>query len=679
MSANFPNEVYVPTGTAANKDFIKISGYCYKKVESNVTAVNKTVRTDIFGDYLNCSDCNGCECGKTIDFFVGGFRYDSGGQATFIEKKFSIKTSSKGWQEIAIESGYLNNNDPSLTFKPTQIRCYDRKIDMRSGIHVSFDDRHAEIAEFHYVTGADLYERQDLFYDASLGNRGDIPEWGYKNQYDKIGIANKLNTIKFKSLCEYDCPTQDVTFRIRGTIQEPAAYLNLGTPYDADTSSWVYATCTGVPTTAGQIIECVPSGNGINFTDYFTQGYEGPFANFAAKPGGYEVRFAPSAIDVVNLPILLGESGGSHCKQYSVTGQLHYIDDMFNESSFYTNWSYLTQNQPNYAYATSNGFYYGSDGADPLADFDYAEDIGKPYGINYNKPMGCLDAAVTGSDFNVYYRHLGGNTRISKANEGDSVGEYYGGCYQTSEFADGVFKNGTYMPMYFTGTITGNAEEYFSFISENGTINDSFTTGIYVYQWYKSGDSSRANDNITGFWGFMSDGTTEEQHRHYRSVLFNSSPVNMDNPIKEWTIRSGDFPALESHRENFTFLLRFNDNLAYNYAFSRFDGGIRHSGDDTVSYAGGVFGAYMKNAYDNYAFKATTSETMMEYLDEPEMQRNTFVRAAQFPEQYPLTNSGDSLHSSGSSPIEYTRENITDPIELTELKSIKFQLSWNKE
>ena len=78
MSANFPNEVYVPTGTAANKDFIKISGYCYKKVESNVTAVNKTVRTDIFGDYLNCSDCNGCECGKTIDFFVGGFRYDSG-------------------------------------------------------------------------------------------------------------------------------------------------------------------------------------------------------------------------------------------------------------------------------------------------------------------------------------------------------------------------------------------------------------------------------------------------------------------------------------------------------------------------------------------------------------------------------------------------------------------------
>ena len=145
------------------------------------------------------------------------------------------------------------------------------------------------------------------------------------------------------------------------------------------------------------------------------------------------------------------------------------------------------------------GFYYGSDGADPLADFDYAEDIGKPYGINYNKPMGCLDAAVTGSDFNVYYRHLGGNTRISKANEGDSVGEYYGGCYQTSEFADGVFKNGTYMPMYFTGTITGNAEEYFSFISENGTIDDSFTTGIYVYQWYKSGDSSRANDNITGF------------------------------------------------------------------------------------------------------------------------------------------------------------------------------------
>ena len=108
------------------------------------------------------------------------------GTGHFYRKKFSIKTSSKGWQEIAIESGYLNNNDPSLTFKPTQIRCYDRKIDMRSGIHVSFDDRHAEIAEFHYVTGADLYERQDLFYDASLGNV-EI----YQRQR-----AIKINTIK---------------------------------------------------------------------------------------------------------------------------------------------------------------------------------------------------------------------------------------------------------------------------------------------------------------------------------------------------------------------------------------------------------------------------------------------------------------------------------------------------
>ena len=673
MSANFPNEVYVPTGTAANKDFIKISGYCYKKVESNVTAVNKTVRTDIFGDYLNCSDCNGCECGKTIDFFVGGFRYDSVGQTTFIEKKFSIQTYSKGWQEIAIESGQLNGGDPDIDFKPTQIRCYDRKIDMRSGIHVSFSDRHAEITEFHYVTGADLYERQDLFYDASLGNRGDIPEWGYKNQYDKIGIANTLDTIKFKSLCEYDCPTQDVTFRIRGTIQEPGAYLNLGSQYDGDTSSWVYATCTGVPITEGQIIECIPSGNGIDFTEYFTQGYSGPFDTYSSRPGGYSVRFAPTAIDVVNMPLLLGETGSDSAKKYSVTGGLHYIDDMFNSDSFYTNWSYLTQHTTTtYASVTANDFYYGKDGNG--VDFDYPEDIGKPYGINYNKPMGCLDTNVINSDFNTYYRHLGGNLRRSEGFAGTSLGDIYGGCYQTSEFADGVFKNGTYLPMYFTGTVTGNPDEYFSFISSNGGPTDTFNTGIYVYQWYKSGDSSNANENITGFWGFLSDGTTEEQHKHYKSVLFNSSPVNMDNPLKAWTIRSGDFAALEASRKNFSFILRFNDNLAYNYAFSRFDGGIRHSGDETI----GSMSTF-KNAYDNYAFNATATQPMLDFIDEPELQRNTLVKAAVFPEQYPLTNSGDPLHSSGSSPIEYTRENITDPIELTELKTIKFQTSWNKE
>jgi hypothetical protein len=682
MSANFPNEVYVPTGTAEGKDFIQISGYCYKKVAEDVTVVDKPVRSDIFGDFDNCTDCNTCECNKTIDFFIGGIQYSNGAQS-FIEKQISIKTSSKGWQEIAIESGYLNSNDPSKTFKPLQVRCYDRKIDMRSGIYVSFNDRNAEIARFDYITEGDLYERQDLYNESLIGEQGALPpDWTYKNQYDRVGLANKINTIKFKSLCEYDCPTQDITFRIRGQINEPGAYLNIGSQYDIDTTSWVYATCTGVPTTPGQIIDCMPSGSGINFTDYFAQGYNGPVgAHHDDRPGGYYVTFAPTSMDVVNMPLLLGETGSDEAKKFSVTGGRHHLDYMFDNYSFYTNFSARSTTS---AALNSGIFYYASDGNE--VDFDYAEDIGKPFGIYYNRPEGCLSNAVTGTDFNTYYRHLGGNTLASAASDGDSRGDKYDGCYQTSEFADGIFKNGTYVPMYFTGTIELNAEEYFSFIDSNfaqpaDVENWRWQTGIYVYQWYKDADMSDPN-SVTGFFGYLSDGTTQEQHNHYKSLLLNSSPVNLDNPLNQWTIKSGNYAAADSQKQGFCFLLNFNSNLAYEYGFVRADNGLRHSGDDTTS-ASYQFtygsSSYLKNAYDNYAFAANGSDGAINRLDEPEIATNTFVRPSTIDEKYPLTDSGNALHSDISSPIEYTNEIQEDFIEMEELKNIKFQLSWKKE
>ena len=30
--SNFPNAVYIPTGIAGGEEFIKISGFCYKRV-----------------------------------------------------------------------------------------------------------------------------------------------------------------------------------------------------------------------------------------------------------------------------------------------------------------------------------------------------------------------------------------------------------------------------------------------------------------------------------------------------------------------------------------------------------------------------------------------------------------------------------------------------------------------
>lgn len=691
MSTEFPDSIYVPTGTAFGKDFIKYQGYCYKKVSSNVVLSDQTIRSDIFGDYDNCVDCNTCGCPKTINFIVGGFQY-SGSNVTYKEQTIPITTSSTGWQEIAIESGYLNDNNPVLNFKPVQIRCYDRKIDMQSGIYLSFEDRHAEIAHFNYITGQDLYEREDLYYQASTGLYGDLPYWGYKNQYDKVGVANKINTIKFKSLCETQCDTQDITFRIRGEISESLSYLNLGADYDNVTTSWVYATCTGVPNTPGQIIECIPSGNGINFTEYFTQGYTG----YAGSVGGnqvprnnslYVVQFAPTSIELVNKDLLDGKVGSQEARNYSITGNKHFTDYAFDELSF------ATQNTTFNAIDPNNYFYYARDGA--LQDFNFADTIGIPYGVDYNKATNCMQSAIVNSDFNTYYRHLGANLRAEQAFDGTAKGDIYTGCYQSSEFADGIFKNGTYVPMYFTGIVTGNASEYLSFIDDLEVVPPSYwETGIYVYQWYKSGDRSNANENITGFFGFLTGNNKDVNlHNHYKNLLDNHAPVNLGTPLKVWDVSSGNYPLFNANKIDTTFILNFNNNLAYQYAFRSMDGGIRHSGDlsnitntftttitttSSSTYTTTATTQQEHNAYDNYNFQALGGKSMMEYLNEPLYPTNTLVRPRKINELFPITNSGDSLHNSLASPIEYTKEVNTDLIELTELKSIKFQMSWKK-
>ena len=713
MSTEFPNSLYVPTGISLDRDFIKYEGYCYKKVSSNVTLSNQTLRSDIFGDYEDCVDCNSCECPKTIDFIFGGFQYE-GTNVTYRETTIPIKTCSTGWQEIALESGFLNGNDENINFKPVQIRCYDRKIDMQSGIFVSFEDRNAEICHFKYITGDDLYEREDLYYHAQTGGYGDIPYWEFKNQYDKVGIANRINTIKFKSLCEVPCNTQDITFRIRGKVSENSSWLNLGADYDNVTSSWVYATCKDVPNTPGQIVECIPSGDGINFTEYFTQNYEGLAGDVGGqieRPGPspatpnqpeYVVQFVPMSVDLVNMPILLGEIGTSTSKEFSVTGNKHFADYRFGTQSFVDN--NVTPLDPN------NYFYYALDSAG--ANFDFAEQIGKRYGVDYNKPIGCMSPAVMNSDFNSYYRHLGGNLLAEQAFAGNQIADIYTGCFQSSEFADGIFKNGTYVPMFWSGIITGDAIAYNSFIDDTEVAPPEFwSTGIYVYQWYKSGDRSNGNDNITGYFGFLTgEFKNESLHRHYKSLLDNHGPVNLGTPLKSWNVQSGNYPLIDAQKLETTFILNFNNNLAYKYAFSPAYNTVRHITDDVyyqttlssyyVYYTtnGGpftnttqagtnsitntktvlAFTGVKGNPFDNYNFKAIDGNPMMDYLNEPLYATNTFIKPASINELFPLTDSGNPVHDPASSPLQYTSGILTDDIALTELKSIKFQLSWEK-
>ena len=653
MSELFPNAVYVPTGQADGKDFVKFSGYCYKKVSDNITVLDTPVRSLLSDSFEDCLDCNSCKCGKQIDFIVGGFLYD-GSDISYQEKTLSITTSSTGWQEIAIESGYLNTNpntnkpDDNLNFKPVQIKCYDRKIDISGGLYATFNDRNAEIAQFQYVTGSDLYERKELFSE----NLADNPDWSYQNQYDLISYANKLNTIKFKSLCEYECPTQDITFRIRGRVFEDPLFVNYHTKGDEKINSWVYATCTGMPTTPGQIIECIPSGDGINLTEYFA----GDFA----PDQSYKVQMKADRVEVVNLPLLLGETGSSLSKFYSNSGSGSLEDEMFFAEGPGTRSLY---------YNYYSGLYYLRDLFDTDGNINYSDTIGS-MGLTYNRMPNCLDSAITGSDFNEFYRHVGANTFAITSelieNDGSDldIGDSYTGCYQASEYVDGIFKVGTYTLMKFTGVITGNAQEYLTFIDSNiATAPDSWSSGIYVYQWYKSGDQSHANNNIDGFFGFLHDlDDPEEQLAHFESVANNHSPVNLGDPLLNWHITSGNYPPLNAEKVGSSVIVNFGDNQSYQTRFSMANGIVRHYHRKS-EFAD-------ENIYNNYLFEAGDEDSAINYLNNPEYASNTFVKTTGIAVDKLLIDSGNILHNPNN-PI------TQDPV-LDEIKSIKFQLSWNK-
>lgn len=653
MSTNFPNSVYVPTGIANDKDYVKISGYCYKKVASNVTVTNQKINTNIIGDFSDCLDCNTCACGKTIDFYVGGFVYH-GASINFAEIKVPIQTSTSGWQEIAVESGFLNINpntnkaDQSYNFKPTQIRCVDRKIDMQSGINVSFDQRNAEIAEFQYVSGIDLYERRDLRYHSITGGYGGLPNWDYLNQYDQVGVANKINTIKFYNTCEFNCPTQEISFRLRGGVAENQNLFNNGSSYDFVSNAWVYVTCTGIPETPGQIIECIPSGSGLNFTDYFSQG--------VTTNVGYDVTFKPTEIEVVDMDLLVGNKGSDLSKKYSVTGMYHFTDEWFGYGSSFS--SYTT-------YLNESGFYHAINGS-PSVDFDnYSKDIGVPFGVHYNKPPNCFDPSVNNSEFNEYYRHLGANRRAESASLGAVEGDIYTGCFQASEFADGIFKNGTYTPMYFTGMLTGNADEYKTFIDQNeATPPASWSSGIYVYQWYKSGDRSNPS-NLTGYFGFLQGQFTgEEIQKHYKSLLSNSSPINTDNPLFDWNIKSGNYPIDTAEKTKSCVVVDFGDENGYEMSFQYSGSTIRHQ--DVVD----------GNRFDNYAFSAIGSSSAMEYMDDPIWPTNTFLNTEQVAKTYPFVDSGNASHSSDTLINKTLAKQSQD--QFKKINSLRFQLRWNK-
>ena len=623
MSTNFPNAVYVPTALAS-KDYIQISGYCYKKVATNQTVTDEIIKTDFITGFTDCLDCNTCRCPKDINFIFGGILHNiSLDSYSFSETAFTISTSSTGWQEIALESGYLNKTgDVNYEFKPLSVRCYDRKIDMQSGIYASFDSPTSHTAHFNYVSGDDIYERRDLQNALATGEFGTLPAWDYLTQYDDaISYQNTIRTIKFKSLCEATCNHHDVHFRLRGLVSETSKYLQQDL---TSQNSWVYVSCTGIPKTPGQIIDYAPNGTGMTWNEYYNVPTTAPFST---------IEFDPITVDVVNLPVLTGGAGSTQAKHFSVTGSGHYL--------------YTVQNYGRGYYDHPYGFDAGLDADGIQYGPQYSLDIGVPYGINYAKYPECIHDDV------VRFKDQNGIAT---------------GCFNTLEIADGNLKVGTYRHMLFTGMINGDGADYATFYDAGGNGSVDWSSGIYAYQFYPSGDDSNL-DSISGWAGNTAVLNNEETHKHYKSVVANHSPINMDNPLRFWDVRSGIFPASDADLEKAALSIKFNNEQSYEVLYSAGTSGLGFFSD---AYSTGI--RFNEGAYGNYNLLAP----ILDNAGTPTSLKTTLVEPSEIMERYLLVNSGDPLHSDVDTPDFPQVTNDPNNVTTKAIKSIKFQLSFEK-
>ena len=84
------------------------------------------------------------------------------------------------------------------------------------------------------------------------------------------------------------------------------------------------------------------------------------------------------------------------------------------------------------------------------------------------------------------------------------------------------------------------------------------------------------------------------------------------------------------------------------------------------------------NRFDNYGFSAVGTNSAMEYLDDPIWPTNTLLDTDSVNIEYPLVDSGNAIHSDDTLINQTIDETITGQMLTTEIKSLKFQLKWNK-
>ena len=568
MSICFPNVLYMPTGlfTGADQstyDYIQLSGYCFRRTASNLPLPSdKYKTTGIFSTgYDDCNDCLECECPTNIDFkFIGAYDPNGADPAYITSKTISLKVASTGWVEVAVPSGYLNqgtdlNPSGSGNFVASDIQCLYRKVDLNSGIHVSFENPKATLSKFSHSCNTDKFERDDLHGNLVsgflTGTYGATPLGQYLNLFDSGNVnTNIVKTMKFYHNCNIECDKQDIWFRLKGNISQ-AGYAKYGPDLSWGPESWVYLQCKDIPNTPGEIINCIPNntgaldGYGLSFNNYFESG-DFKALNFPT------IQFMPKSIEPVNMPMLTGSAGGEITKRYSTTGGYHFGVVYLGESYEFSTVGYggLYHGSPDYDFYGISDF-----GETHIGSQRYASGIGR-FNYKYHFPANetgfansreAIDAGLNPPSPNTadYYQWLFGNYEGIKG-------------LQPSEWADGLYKNGTYRPMMFTGTITGHLRHWDTFFGNkhNAEKRDSWETGVYVFQYYESGDAHRPN-RIKGWFGLTSTGSGNFDH--YRHVVENHSPINMGNKLAIYSPRSGNFPDTDASLNAASIVLNMGD------------------------------------------------------------------------------------------------------------------------
>ena len=653
--SNFPNAVYIPTGVAGGEEFIRISGYCYKRVAAGVAEAGEVITNFVTG-FDDCLDCNTCNCPKNIQFIMGGISHNiTTDEYTFQEKSFNIKTSSTGWQEIAIQSGFLNDGNSDIEFKPLSIRCYDRKIDLQSGIFASFDSPTSHIAHFQYSSGQDLYERRDLANALSTGEFGAVPAWDYITQYDNaVSYQNTLRTIKFKSLCETTCSHYDINFRMRGLVEEDITkYLETA----GSAKSWVYLNCTGIPRTAGQIVKYNFPGSGLVFNQYY---------NVPETAGEPRITFQPEELELVNMDLLTGNTNDLQAQHFSVTGGRHYYA-----------FKGVAQGYP---------FTYGAGYPFDFYDFDSDGDVDyhgsgeliasgiTALGLGYSKLPGCNNQHVK-------------NFKKSKGYGASDTPS--SGCFETSEYLDGRFKIGTYKPMMFTGLISGGDQEYRQVYDLANPDNvTSWSSGVYVFQTFPSGNDSLLS-NISGYAGNIAELSNSNLITEYRKQISNSTPINIDNPIRAWQGQSGSFVLAGASLTSGALFLEFDGPSTYNVLYQLANRSTV-DGSETIfaPYASGFrfnsgsfAGFYKTQDSDTYFIGSdVASPPLLDMTNHtPISHQSTLVKPNRFIERHLILDSGNSLQQAGG-PANLSDSLSEDPISsfTNALKSITFQIPFDE-